>query len=126
MLQVSVMATLLAKWHRQPLDDSIIRHIAAAEEFLFQMLDPHSGQAPLYGNNDGAWVLPLDECDYLDFRGTVQAAHYLTTGRRRFDRGPWDEDLLWLFGEGASRGAARTAAAAKINGFPRWRLFHAA
>ncbi|HEY2827931.1 MAG TPA: alginate lyase family protein [Pirellulales bacterium] len=98
MLQTGVIAALVAKWHGQPLDGSTIQHIAAAEEFLFQMLDPETGRVPLYGNNDGAWVLPLNECDYSDFRGAVQAAHFLTNNRRRFAPGPWDEDLLWLFG----------------------------
>ncbi len=126
MLQTAVMAALLAKWHGQPLDASTIKQIAAAEEFLFQMLDPETGRPPLYGNNDGAWVLPLDECDFCDFRGAVQAAHFLTTGRRRFDRGPWDEDLLWLFGPSGARCAAGKQSQAGINGLSRRRLFHAA
>jgi asparagine synthase (glutamine-hydrolysing) len=53
---------------------------------------------PYYGQNDGALVLPLDNCDYHDFRPIVQAVHYLMTRRRRYGTGPWDEDLLWLFG----------------------------
>jgi hypothetical protein len=101
MLQTAVVAALLAKWHGQPLENSTMQHIAAAEEFLFQMLDPKTGQVPLYGNNDGAWVLPLDEGDFSDYRGAVQAAHFLTTGKRRLPPGPWDEDLLWLFGPSA-------------------------
>jgi hypothetical protein len=101
MLQTAVVAALVAKWHGQSLDGVVMQHITAAEEFLFQMLDPETGQVPLYGNNDGAWVLPMDECHFLDFRGAVQAAHFLATGRRRFSRGAWDEDLLWLFGQEA-------------------------
>ena len=46
MLQTAVMAALLAKWHGRPLGASIIKQIATAEEFLFQMLDPETGRAP--------------------------------------------------------------------------------
>ncbi len=98
MLQMATLAARLAQWHGQPFDSATMRRIAAAEEFLFQMLDEATGRAPLYGNNDGAWVLPLDECDFSDYRGAVQAAHYLASGKRRLASGPWDEDLLWLFG----------------------------
>ena len=31
----------------------------------------------------------------------MQAAHFLATGRRLLPTGPWDEDLLWLFGPAA-------------------------
>ncbi|MCC7087359.1 MAG: alginate lyase family protein [Pirellulales bacterium] len=99
MLQMSIIATLLARWHGCPFDSETIGRIGRAEEFLFQMLDEKTGQAPLYGNNDGALVLPLSECDFNDMRPAVQAAHFLVTGRRRFPAGPWDEDLLWLFGK---------------------------
>ncbi len=98
MLQMAVLAARLAQWRGQPFDSATMQQIAAAEEFLFQMLDESTGRTPLYGNNDGAWVLPLDECDFTDHRGAVQAAHYLVSGKRRFAAGAWDEDLLWLFG----------------------------
>lgn len=98
MLQVAVVAALVARWHGSPFDSEVLELIHLAEEFLFHMLDETTGQPPLYGNNDGAWVLPLDECDFTDMRPAVQAAHFLVTGKRRFAVGPWDEDLLWLFG----------------------------
>ncbi len=76
------------------------------------------------GAHDGALVLPLNNCDYEDFRPVLQAVTALTCtetglpgdgprpanaarangrpppqkGERRFGPGPWDEDLLWLFG----------------------------
>src|SRR5262249_5684156 len=31
-------------------------------------------------------------------RPVVQTTHFLTTGKRCYSPGPWDEDLLWLFG----------------------------
>jgi Heparinase II/III-like protein/Heparinase II/III N-terminus len=97
MLQMAVLAARIADWHGTPFSGATLERIAAAEEFLFQMLD-ETGRVPLYGNNDGALVLPLDECDFTDYRGAVQAAHYLVNGKRRLPPGTWDEDLLWLFG----------------------------
>ena len=53
---------------------------------------------PYYGQNDGALILPLNNCGYHDFRPVVAATQFLVSGTRRFEPGPWDEDLLWLFG----------------------------
>ena len=62
---------------------------------------PTTGRVPCYGQDDGALILPLSNCDYRDFRPVVQATHFLATGERRLGPGPWDEDLFWLFGETA-------------------------
>lgn len=117
MLQTAVLAARLAQWHGRPFDAATIERIAAGEEFLFQMLDETSGRAPLYGNNDGAWVLPLDECDFTDYRGALQSAHFLISGKRRLASGPWDEDLLWLFGPEALAASQEPACRAQSTAF---------
>jgi len=66
--------------------------------FLYGVQDETSGRLPNYGQNDGALILPLDNCDCSDYRPVIQAAWYLTTGTRCYAEGCWDEDLLWLFG----------------------------
>ncbi|WP_157605065.1 alginate lyase family protein [Schlesneria paludicola] len=81
----------------QPFSQTLGERIAAAGDFVYQVQDHITGRVPCYGQDDGALILPLSNCDYRDFRPVVQAAHYLTTGERRFEQGPWDEDLLWLF-----------------------------
>jgi hypothetical protein len=60
--------------------------------------DPVTGYMPNYGANDGSLILPLNNCDYRDYRPVLQASHYYLYGKRCFESGPWDEDLLWLFG----------------------------
>ncbi|MCG3178510.1 MAG: hypothetical protein BIFFINMI_00838 [Phycisphaerae bacterium] len=78
--------------------DGVEHRLAAATDWLGEMIDPASGRVPNYGANDGANVLPLSVCDYLDYRPTLQAAHGLLHGCRRLAAGPWDEKMLWLCG----------------------------
>lgn len=71
--------------------------------WLAEMTDAATGRVPNYGPNDGAKILPLSCCDYLDYRPTVQAAWYALYGKDRYAAGCWDEKKLWLFGEESLR-----------------------
>jgi asparagine synthase (glutamine-hydrolysing) len=88
----------LAELNGQTFSPSLYDRIDRASELLFQLIDPSTGHVPNYGANDGALILPLANCDYMDFRPTLQASHYLGTRSRLFPPGPWDEMLFWLFG----------------------------
>ncbi|WP_242839753.1 heparinase II/III family protein [Syntrophorhabdus aromaticivorans] len=101
MLHDYLWAFRLGDLHKQALSEELMDRVAKAAEWLYQLQDEKTGCVPYYGQNDGTLVLPLNNCDYLDFRPVTQAAHYYFTGERLFDDGPWDEDLLWLFGPGA-------------------------
>lgn len=101
MLHDYLWALRLGQLHDQPFSPELQERVARAGQFLYQLQDAESGQVPYYGQNDGALILPLNNCDYLDFRPVVQATHYLTSGKRQFMSGLWDEDLLWLFGSEA-------------------------
>ena len=101
MLHDYIWALRLGEVSGDPLPDSILNRVESAVEFLYQVQDDETGQVPCYGPNDGAQILPLNECDYNDFRPVLAAGYYLTNRKRLYDRGPWDEDLLWLFGEHA-------------------------
>ena len=85
----------------QPFSSELRERVGKAGEFLYQIQDEASGRAPYYGQNDGALVLPLSNCDYQDFRPVIQSTHYLATRARCYPSGAWDEDLLWLFGPDA-------------------------
>lgn len=99
MLHDCLWAWRVAESAGRPLSAEFKRRMALAAEFLFDMIDPGSGRVPNYGSNDGALILPLDACDYTDFRPVVQAAMFAATGRRVLPPGPHDEAGLWLFGE---------------------------
>jgi len=70
-------------------------------EFLSQIMDHQTGEMPQFGSNDGALVLPINNCDFSDYRPLIQAGHYLIHKERLFSPGDWDEDLFWLFGPSA-------------------------
>lgn len=70
-------------------------------EFLYQLQDEGTGRVPNYGSNDGALILPINGCDFPDYRPVIGAMHYLFHHRRLYEDGPWSEDLLWLFGSEA-------------------------
>ncbi len=98
MLHDYLWAMRLGQLHGRPLSSALYRRVAQAGRWLYALLDASTGQVPLYGQNDGALILPLSNSDYLDFRPVVQAVYVLTSGRRVLAEGPWDEALLWLFG----------------------------
>jgi asparagine synthase (glutamine-hydrolysing) len=101
MLHGSMLGLRLAELAGQPFERDVYECLERCGDFLFEMMDPETGRLPQYGNNDGAYVLPLSECDFTDFRPVIQATHYLAHRRRLLPAGPWDEDLLWLFGSEA-------------------------
>ena len=101
MLQDYIWAIRLGETCDDALPASLIDRVGRAVEFLRQTQDRESGRVPCYGNNDGALILPLNSCDYADFRPVVAAGNYLVNRTRVYDAGPWEEDLLWLFGQEA-------------------------
>lgn len=69
----------------------------AAARWLAAFTDPKTGGAPNLGANDGAWLLPLTDTDYRDFKPSVQLGTVLFAGRRAYtEKGPWDEPVRWL------------------------------
>ena len=65
-------------------------------EFMLRFCDSQSGRMPNHGGNDGSLVFPLSACDYLDFRPSLQAAHYLIHHYFAFPAGRWDEAAEWI------------------------------
>lgn len=101
MLHDYIWALRLGELHAAPLSDAVYARVAKAGEWLHQIMETSTGRVPWYGQTDGAHILPLTNCDYLDMRPVVQATHYATQTTRAYPSGPWDESLLWLFGPAA-------------------------
>ncbi|MCB9554663.1 MAG: alginate lyase family protein [Deltaproteobacteria bacterium] len=57
-----------------------------------------TGRLPNYGANDGAWLCPLADTAFGDFRPTLQTAAILAGQRRCYPPGPYDAHALWLLG----------------------------
>lgn len=78
--------------------DSVYKAVANSITYLSHLIDPATGQMPVYGSNDGALVLPLNNCDFTDYRPLLQLGWYITRGEFLFEPGPWDEDVFWICG----------------------------
>lgn len=98
MLQDFLWVLRLAQLNSDSFCEQMVSRVAKAVEFLYQMQDESSGRVPNYGANDGALIIPLNNCDYLDYRPVLQAMNYLFNKTRLYEPGAWDEDILWFFG----------------------------
>lgn len=97
-LQACLWAMRLGELNSRPLARDVSDRISKGIDFLFQLLDLDTGQLPNSGSNDGALIVPLNTCDYTDYRPLLQAGHYALHRQHLFANGPWNEDLLWLYG----------------------------
>lgn len=90
---------LARKADASELPESVRPRVRAAANFVYQLQDAASGEAPNYGANDGALLLPLSNAAGRDMRPAVQAALLASTGERAYPPGRWDEESVWLGGE---------------------------
>ncbi|MCZ6703266.1 MAG: alginate lyase family protein, partial [Ignavibacteria bacterium] len=107
MLHDYIWAIRLGQLNGESFSDKLTNKIQNAAEFLYRIQNSENGYVPNYGKNDGALILPLDNCNYRDYRPVIQSAYYLTTGFRCYESGPADESLFWLFGSEALKTAVK-------------------
>jgi asparagine synthase (glutamine-hydrolysing) len=100
-LHCYLYAIQLGELNNFQFSNSLRSSISASLDYLSQLINPQTGEMPVYGSNDGALVLPLNNCDFTDYRPLLQLGWYITKGERLFEAGEWDEDLFWLCGESA-------------------------
>ncbi len=89
----------LGELNQSPISNLVFQKITNSITYLSHLIDPSTGQMPVYGSNDGALVLPLNNCDFTDYRPLLQLGSVITKGERMFEEGEWDEDVFWLCGE---------------------------
>ncbi|OOE87964.1 heparinase II/III family protein [Salinivibrio sp. AR640] len=92
----------MAELWRQELElpsfsNELTKRIGLATQWLYQLIEPLTGDAPNLGHNDGARLLQLTDTDYRDFRPSVQLASvvFLKTSAWKED-GDYDEALSLL------------------------------
>lgn len=118
----------VAEWCRStsgdaPFSDFFYERVQAAVSWLYELVDPDSGDAPNIGANDGARLLGLTSSPYRDFRPTVQLACALFHDKRAYDCADCDEPLTWLgIDPPASRMAPRSSRTFEDGG---WATLHA-
>jgi len=113
-LQIYLYALRLGELYQSPLSSLVFDRITASMDYVSQLIDPETGQMPVYGSNDGALVLPLNNCDFTEYRPLLQLGMYVTKKKFFFGTGPWDEDLFWLYGDQVISGAGEAEAVAGI------------
>nr|WP_243435732.1 heparinase II/III-family protein [Acanthopleuribacter pedis] len=101
----------LAEWMRRalkapPFSDRFLAKMRAATDWLYQVTDPTTGDAPNLGWNDGSYEFILSAAGYRDFRPTVQLGAALFHGKRYYDDPRLDEPLFWLNLAAAPNGTA--------------------
>ncbi len=101
MLHTYLWCLSLSEINGESFSTELKERLLNATEFLYQMQDDATGRLSNYGANDGALILPLNNCDYLDYRPVIQSCWYLLKREKLYEAGPWDEDLVWLFGPAA-------------------------
>ncbi|MBK8784838.1 MAG: alginate lyase family protein [Anaerolineales bacterium] len=98
-LHLYLYAIQLGDLNQLPFTNYLKTSISNSINYLSHLIDPNTGQMPVYGSNDGALVLPLNNCDFTDYRPLLQLGSVITTGERMFEEGEWDEDVFWLCGD---------------------------
>jgi asparagine synthase (glutamine-hydrolysing) len=98
-LHLYLYAIQLGELSQLPFTNYLKDSISKSISFLYHLIDPITGHMPVYGSNDGALVLPLNNCDFTDYRPLLQLGSIITTGQPMFESGEWDEDVYWLCGE---------------------------
>ena len=63
---------------------------------LMYQCQSESGDLPNYGSNDGALIFPVTCCGYRDFRPVINTIYALTNGKRIYQAGAYDEELIWF------------------------------
>jgi hypothetical protein len=95
----------------------LYQRLAAATRWLANITDVETGDAPNIGANDGAHILTTTNCDYRDFRPSIQLASTLYCEGRYYDDGPWDDALKWLEIEPRSKKIHQQSSSMKHGGF---------
>src|SRR5699024_11864113 len=108
MLQDYIWCYRLAELNNIKFSQKLTNKLKLAIDFLYQMQDDTTGMVPNYGSNDGALVFPLSSCDYLNYKPQLNTINYIINGKKLYERGKHEEDLLWFCGIDAVESNAKS------------------
>ena len=77
------------------LNRTSIERIKSSALLMYQC-QSETGDLPNYGANDGALIFPVTCCGYRDFRPVINTVYALTSGKRLYPDGLYDEEMLWF------------------------------
>jgi hypothetical protein len=102
MLQAALWAFTVHdhSFSHETIPSSIFERLSVATRWLWKLIDPETGHLPNLGHNDGAYILPLTVCPYLDYRPVIYAATRKFMNLNLVPGGTWDDMSLWLGSSG--------------------------
>ena len=92
-----------------PFSDQYLSRCCAAINWLAEITDAETGDAPNIGANDGARLYDLSSALYRDFRPSVQLGSVLFRNFLVYDEGICDEPLMWLDIRGVKKSMVKSA-----------------
>jgi hypothetical protein len=93
-VQLLNLSIIVSKQYNEELNKIIYQRAYRSLNFLYQLQDLLSGMLPNYGANDGALFFPLSNCEYRDYRPSLNTLHMLLTGQKLYASGPWEEECF--------------------------------
>ena len=95
-LQQLLWVIRLDELNSQNVNPAIRDRAAAALAFMEPFVDEKSGQAPNHGSNDGSYILPIAQSDFVDYRPLIALGRCVLGQSKKLPEGPWDEAALWI------------------------------
>jgi hypothetical protein len=83
-------------FHSPAFSKRYYKKVSDALFFLYQMVDPKTGNGPNLGANDGARVYALSEVSYTDYRPEIQLGGCLFLKKKLYADEDSDEPIKWL------------------------------
>jgi len=94
-LQLFEFIISISEKTKKLLSDNAKEAILSCNLLMYQMI-ADNGDMPNYGSNDGAHIFPINSCGYRDFRPTINCVFSLIKGKRIYENGLYDEEILWF------------------------------
>ena len=96
MLQLALWVNLISDHQELSFPEKTKNRIRMAVRWLIELCDHENGSVPNLGPNDGAYILPLTNSSFNDYRPVLGAASVIFLGEKIFPKGEWDEMLVWF------------------------------
>ena len=95
-VQLLNLSFIVSKKYNENFAKSVYERAYKSLNFLYQLQDLNNGMLPNYGANDGALFFPLTNCEYRDYRPSLNTLHLLLTGQKLYSSGQWDEEYYLI------------------------------
>lgn len=95
-LEASLWMVRLAQLHGEEFPKEVVAKLHRSVQLLRALVDGRTGCAANVGHNDGAYLFPLTNCSFDDYRPTLQLASHIFDQSFINDSGSWEELPFWF------------------------------